>query len=128
MAYLRSKTPEELRDIAASTVTAQREAGKPAPDWLAEPDQSPSAEAETGSGVLAVAWFGRFRQRRSERASYEAFLRWQEGAGPRDEAEAQQFEELDDQYSWDETPQEEPGPPPWEPAEWSKAEWAPPSG
>ena len=69
-----------------------------------------------------MAWFDRFRQRRSERASYEAFLRWQEGAGPRDDAEAQQFEELDDQYSWDETPQEEPGPPPWEPAEWSKAE------
>jgi hypothetical protein len=69
-----------------------------------------------------VAWFDRFRQRRSERASYEAFLRWREGVGPRDDAEAQHFEELDDQYSWDETPQEEPGPPPWEPAEWSKAE------
>ena len=49
-AYLRSKTPEQLRDIAASTVAAQREAAKPAPDWLAEPDQSPSAEAEMEAG------------------------------------------------------------------------------
>ena len=71
-----------------------------------------------------MGWFSRFRQRRSERASFEAFLRWHEGADPRDEAEAQQFEELDSQYSRDETPQEEPGPPPWEPAEWSKAELA----
>jgi hypothetical protein len=49
-AYLRSKTPEELQDIAASTVAAQREAAKPAPDWLAEPDQSPSAEAGLEAG------------------------------------------------------------------------------
>jgi hypothetical protein len=49
-AYLRSKTPEELQDIAASTVAAQREAAKPAPDWLAEPDQSPSTEGELEAG------------------------------------------------------------------------------
>jgi hypothetical protein len=71
-----------------------------------------------------VGWVSRFRQRRSERASYEAFLRWHEGAEPRDEAEAQQFEELDYQYSWEESPEEEPGPPPWEPVEWSEPESA----
>lgn len=71
-----------------------------------------------------VAWFSKFRQRRSERASYEAFLRWHEGAEPRDEAEAQQFEELDAQYSWEESPEEEPGPPPWEPVGWSEPESA----
>ena len=71
-----------------------------------------------------MGWVSRFRQRRSERASYEAFLRWHEGAEPRDEAEAQRFAELDSQYSWDETPQEEPGPPPWEPVEWSEPESA----
>ena len=71
-----------------------------------------------------MGWVSRFRQRRSERASYEAFLRWHEGAEPRDEAEAQQFEELDYQYSWEESPEEEPGPPPWEPVEWSEPESA----
>lgn len=71
-----------------------------------------------------MGWVSRFRQRRSERASYEAFLRWHEGAEPRDEAEAQQFEELDAQYSWEESPVEEPGPPPWEPAGWSEPESA----
>jgi hypothetical protein len=71
-----------------------------------------------------VGWVSRFRQRRSERASYEAFVRWHEGAEPRDEAEAWQFEELDDQYSWGEAPAEKPEPPPWEPAEWSEPESA----
>jgi hypothetical protein len=50
VAYLRSKTPENLRDLAAATVEAQREAAKPAPDWLAEPEQSPSAEGELEAG------------------------------------------------------------------------------
>jgi hypothetical protein len=67
-----------------------------------------------------VALFDWLRQRRSERASYEAFLRWQEGAAPRDDAEAQEFEELDAQYSWQELPEHEPEPPPGEAAEWSK--------
>ena len=49
-AYLRSKTPEELQDIAASTVAAQRKAAKPAPDWLAEPEQSSFGEAEMEAG------------------------------------------------------------------------------
>ena len=71
-----------------------------------------------------MGWVSTFRQRRSERASYEAFLRWHEGAEPRDEAEAQQFEELDYQYSGGESPEEEPGPPPWEPVEWSEPESA----
>jgi hypothetical protein len=71
-----------------------------------------------------VGWVSKFRQRRSERASYEAFLRWHEGAEPRDEAEAQQFEELDAQYSWEQGPAEEPEPPPWEPVEWSEPESA----
>ena len=71
-----------------------------------------------------MGWVSRFRQRRSERASYEAFLRWHEGAEPRDEAEARQFEELDYQYSWEESPEEEPGPPPWEPVGWSEPESA----
>jgi len=71
-----------------------------------------------------VGWVSRFRQRRSERASYEAFLRWHEGAEPRDEAEAQQFEELDYQYSLEKTAAEEPGPPPWEPVGWSEPESA----
>ena len=51
-------------------------------------------------------------------------MRWHERAEPRDEAEAQQFEELDYQYSWEENPEEEPGPPPWEPVEWSEPESA----
>jgi hypothetical protein len=71
-----------------------------------------------------VGWVSRFRQRRSERASYEAFLRWHEGAEPRDGAEAWQFEELDYQYSWEASPEEEPGPPPREPVEWSEPESA----
>jgi hypothetical protein len=70
-----------------------------------------------------MGWVSKFRQRRSERASYEAFLRWQEGAEPRNEAEAQQFEELDDQYSWEQSPTEEPEPPS-EPVEWSEPESA----
>jgi hypothetical protein len=71
-----------------------------------------------------VAWFSKFRQRRSERASYEAFLRWHEGAEPRDEAEAWQFEELGHQSSWEKSPEEEPDPPPWEPVGWSEPESA----
>lgn len=71
-----------------------------------------------------MGWVSRFRQRRSERASYEAFLRWHEGAEPRDEAQAQQFEELDAQYSWEQSPNQEPGPPPWEPVAWSEPESA----
>ena len=51
-------------------------------------------------------------------------MRWQEGAKPRDEAEAQQFEELDDQYSWEQSPEQESGPPPWEPMTWSEPESA----
>ena len=50
VAYLRSKTPENLRDLAAATVEAQREACPPPPDWLAEPDQPASADAELEAG------------------------------------------------------------------------------
>ncbi|MGH3277342.1 MAG: hypothetical protein ACRDNZ_23825 [Streptosporangiaceae bacterium] len=49
-ADLRSKKPEELWDIAASTVAAQREACTPVPDWLAEPEQSSSWDAEMEAG------------------------------------------------------------------------------
>ncbi len=49
-ADVRSKKPEELWDIAVSAVAAQREACTPAPDWLAEPEQSPSADAELEAG------------------------------------------------------------------------------
>ena len=49
-AIIRSKEPEELREIAASTVATQREACTPPPDWLAEPDQSPTAEREMEAG------------------------------------------------------------------------------
>ena len=50
VAYLRSKTPEQLRDLAVSTIAAERETGTLAPDWLAEAEQSPSEEAELEAG------------------------------------------------------------------------------
>jgi hypothetical protein len=71
-----------------------------------------------------MAWLSSFRGWRAERAAYQAFLRWNEGAEPRDEAEARQFEELDYQYSREESPEEEPGPPPWEPVDGSEPESA----
>ncbi|MGH3277239.1 MAG: hypothetical protein ACRDNZ_23280 [Streptosporangiaceae bacterium] len=48
--YLRSKTPENLRDLAEATVEAQREAYSPPPDWLGEPEQSPSGDADLEAG------------------------------------------------------------------------------
>ncbi|MGH3217301.1 MAG: hypothetical protein ACRDPY_00990 [Streptosporangiaceae bacterium] len=49
-AYVRSKTPEELWDIAVSTVAARRDACTPAPDWLSEPEQTVSGDAELEAG------------------------------------------------------------------------------
>jgi hypothetical protein len=49
-AIIRSKEPGELWDIAASTVAAQREAWTPPPDWLGEPEHSPSGDAELEAG------------------------------------------------------------------------------
>ncbi len=49
-AIIRSKEPEELWEIAASTAATQREACTPPPDWLGEPEQSPSGDAELEAG------------------------------------------------------------------------------
>jgi hypothetical protein len=48
--YLRSKTPEQLRDLAVATIAAERETGEIAPGWLADTEQSPSGEAELEAG------------------------------------------------------------------------------
>ena len=50
VAYLRSKTPEQLRDLAVSAIAAERETGTIAPGWLAEAEQSPSGEADLEAG------------------------------------------------------------------------------
>ena len=50
VAYLRTRTPEQLRDLAVSTIAAERETGTLAPAWLAEAEQSSSAEAELEAG------------------------------------------------------------------------------
>ena len=50
VAYLRTRTPEQLRDLAVSTIAAERETGTIAPAWLAEAEQSSSAEAELEAG------------------------------------------------------------------------------
>jgi hypothetical protein len=48
--YLRSKTPEQLWDLAVATIAAERETGEIAPGWLAESEQSSSGEAELEAG------------------------------------------------------------------------------
>jgi hypothetical protein len=50
VAYLRTKSPEQLRDLAVSAIAAEREAGTIAPGWLAEAEQSPLGEAELEAG------------------------------------------------------------------------------
>ena len=50
VAYLRTRTPEQLRDLAVSAIAAERETGTLAPAWLAEAEQSSSAEAELEAG------------------------------------------------------------------------------
>ena len=48
--YLRSKTPEQLWDLAVATIAAERETGEIAPGWLAEAEQSPLGEADLEAG------------------------------------------------------------------------------
>jgi hypothetical protein len=48
--YLRSKTPEQLRDLALATIAAERETGEIAPGWLADTEESPSGEADLEAG------------------------------------------------------------------------------
>jgi hypothetical protein len=50
VAYLRTRTPEQLRDLAAATIAAERETGTIAPAWLAEAEQWPSGEADLEAG------------------------------------------------------------------------------
>jgi len=50
VAYLRTRTPEQLRDLAASTIAVERETGSIAPAWLGEAEQWPSGEAELEAG------------------------------------------------------------------------------
>lgn len=50
VAYLRTKTPEQLRDLAVSAIAAERENGTIAPGWLAEAEQPPLGEAELEAG------------------------------------------------------------------------------
>jgi hypothetical protein len=49
-AYLRSKTPEQLRDLAVATIAAERETGEIAPGWFADTEQSLSGEADLEAG------------------------------------------------------------------------------
>jgi hypothetical protein len=49
-AYLRSKPPEQLRDLAVATIAAERETAEIAPGWLAEAEHSSSGEAELEAG------------------------------------------------------------------------------
>jgi hypothetical protein len=50
VAYLRTRSPEQLRDLAVSAIAAERESGTAAPGWLAEAEQSPLGEAELEAG------------------------------------------------------------------------------
>ncbi|MGH3274257.1 MAG: hypothetical protein ACRDNZ_08010 [Streptosporangiaceae bacterium] len=50
VAYLRRQTPEDLHDLAAETVEAQRENYSPPPNWLGEPEQPASGDAELEAG------------------------------------------------------------------------------
>ena len=50
VAYLRTRTPEQLRDLATATIAAEKETGTVAPDWLGEAEQWSSEEAELEAG------------------------------------------------------------------------------
>ncbi len=50
VAYLRTRTPDQLRDLAVSTIAAERETGTLAPAWLGEAERSSSAGAELEAG------------------------------------------------------------------------------
>jgi hypothetical protein len=49
-AYLRTRTPEQLRDLAVSAIAAERETGTIAPGWLAEAEQTLPGEADLEAG------------------------------------------------------------------------------
>ena len=46
VAYLRTKTPAQLRDLAVAAIADERESGTSRPTWLGEAEQACSGEAE----------------------------------------------------------------------------------